>query len=173
MTALLFPLLNRDGARVINLYSTAHKFAGNLDLKDLNNQKNFVGWKAYSISKLENILFTLELQRRADVAGFDWLSATCLHPGVVGTDIWRDNKGVAKGSGITSDFIYGRMLTIPEGANSQVFLATEKMSLLTKGQYYDEYCKVKQLEPFALDPIAAQGLWEASEKLSGVKFNLR
>jgi NAD(P)-dependent dehydrogenase (short-subunit alcohol dehydrogenase family) len=53
------------------------------------------GWEAYGQTKLENILFTLELQRRADATGLDWFTSVALHPGVVGTDIWR-NTLVAK-----------------------------------------------------------------------------
>ncbi|CAJ1938848.1 unnamed protein product [Cylindrotheca closterium] len=171
LTALLFPLLNRDGSRVVNLSSTAHSFAGVLDLQDLNFEKNYVGWLAYCRTKLENILFTQELQRRADAAGFNWFTTTCLHPGVVGTDIWRDN--VAKGSDITSKLFYGSMKTVAEGANSQIYQATEKPTLLKKGRYYDEFCNVKQLESFAMDPASARALWEESEKLSGVAFKLR
>lgn len=170
MTALLFPLLNRDGARVVNLSSVAHTFAGALDLNDLNFEENYAGWPAYCRTKLENILFTQELQKRADAAGFNWFTTTCLHPGVVGTDIWRNN--VVKGSGITSKIFYGSMKTVLEGANSQIFLATETTSRLKKGQYYDEFCKVQKLEPFAMDPVSARALWVESEKLSGVDFTL-
>ena len=167
----MFPLLNRDGARVVNLSSRAHSLAGALDLHDLNYENNYGGWPAYCRTKLENILFTQELQRRADAAGFNWFTTTCLHPGVVGTDIWRNN--VAKGSGITSKLFYASMKTVVEGANSQIYLATEKAPLLKKGQYYDEFCNVKQLEPFAMDPASALALWKESEKISGVAFKLR
>lgn len=85
LTALLFPLLNRDGARVINLSSVARSFSGALDLNDLNYENNFVGFSAYGRTKRENILFTQALKRRADAAGFNWFTTACLHPGVIGT----------------------------------------------------------------------------------------
>lgn len=60
------------------------------------------------------------------------------------------------------------MKTVTEVAKIQLYLATEKRSLLQKGQYYDEFCKVKKLEHFAMDRASARALWDGSEKLSGV-----
>lgn len=97
---------------------------------------------------------------------------TCLHPGVVGTDIWRTTPLVAKTSALTSTLFYNGMLTTEEGANTQIQLATEKESFLVKGQYYDEYGKIGKLEKFACDPVKAKGLWRATERLSGVEFNV-
>ena len=184
LTALLFPYLNRDGygARIINVSSMAHMFVKGMDMSNLNSEKHYNGrgWEAYGQSKLENILFTQELQRRADAAGMNWLTVTCLHPGVVGTDIWRNTPLVSKtSSALTSTLFYNRMLTTEEGANTQVFLATATSSTdnkqttpIAKGQYYNEYGQVPQLVNYARDPIKAKELWKASERLSGVEFKL-
>ena len=177
MTALLFPYLNRDGARIINVSSMAHMFVKGMDLSNLNSEKHYNGrgWEAYGQSKLENILFTQELQRKADAAGMDWLTVTCLHPGVVGTDIWRNTPLVSKtSSALTSTLFYNRMLTTEEGANTQVFLVTAESSKtpISKGQYYNEYGQITQLANYARDPIKAKELWKASERLSGVEFKL-
>jgi len=88
------PALKRAGgktgdARVINVSSEAHQiaFAG-LDFDDLMFDKDYDPWKAYGGSKLANILFTRELQRRlGDAAG---VSACALHPGVVATELGRN-----------------------------------------------------------------------------------
>jgi NAD(P)-dependent dehydrogenase (short-subunit alcohol dehydrogenase family) len=168
----LFPYLNHAGARIINVSSIAHSLAKEIDLNDLNSDKDYSGWGAYEQTKMENILFTQELQRRADAAGLDWLTVTSLHPGIVGTDIWRSTPLVAKSSSLVSKLFYYGIRTTEEGANTQIYLATEKASLLAKGQYYDEFGKIKKLEKFARDPVKALGLWEASERFCGVQFKL-
>jgi len=79
LTAKLFPYLE-ENARVINVSSLAYSIASaGLDLNNLNGEKGYGPWTSYGQSKLENILFTQELQRRADAAGIP-ISATTLHP---------------------------------------------------------------------------------------------
>merc|ERR1711966_539576 len=84
LTSLLFPYLNRDGARVINVSSIAHESMKptihqtgklGLDMNNLNSEISYTmdGWEAYGQTKLEDILFTQELQRKADAAGQNWL----------------------------------------------------------------------------------------------------
>ena len=172
LTALLFPYLNRNGARVVNVSSRAHSFAREMNLNNLNSEKSYGagGWEAYGQTKLENILFAQELQRRANDAGLDWLTVSSLHPGVVGTDIWRTTPLVAKSSVLTSGLFYNGMLTTEEGANTQIFLATGDG--IAKGQYYDENGHVQKLEKFACDPVKAKKLWQASERLAGIQFEV-
>ena len=92
LTAKLIPLLN-ENARVINVSSMAYQIAAKgLDLDNLNGEKEYSPWGSYGQSKLENILFTQELQRRADAAGVP-IVATSLHPGAVNTDLARNMMG--------------------------------------------------------------------------------
>ena len=128
-------------------------------------------------TKLENILFTQELQRRADAAGLTWLTTVALHPGVVGTDIWRSTpigKGQSQSKfsiqGLASSLFYNSVLTTEEGANTQVMLASQKN--IAKGRYYDEKGQLKELAAFAKDASKAKELWEVSEKLTGCAFSL-
>jgi protochlorophyllide reductase len=53
-------------------------------MNNLNSEISYAqdGWEAYGQTKLENILFAQELQRRADAAGLDWFTSVALHPGV-------------------------------------------------------------------------------------------
>jgi NAD(P)-dependent dehydrogenase (short-subunit alcohol dehydrogenase family) len=60
-----------------------------LNLDDFESVQEYEGWASYSGTKLENVMFTRELQNRADAAGLDWFTTVSLHPGLVGTDIWR------------------------------------------------------------------------------------
>jgi len=177
LTALLFPYLNRKGARIINVSSAAHLMVTDANFLDnLNGEKSYAagGWEAYGLTKLENILFTQELQRRADAVRLEWLTATALHPGVVGTDIWRTTPLVGEKSTLTSKLFYGGILTIEEGANTQVCLATESDETLlsAKGRYYDENGSVGKLTKLASDPTKALELWSASERMSGVEFKV-
>lgn len=183
LTSLLFPYLNRDGARVINVSSMAHQFVKDhntgkpgLDLDNLNSELSYAadGWEAYGQTKLENILFTEELQRKADAAGLTWLSTVSLHPGIIGTDIWRSTvfaKGQVGLQALASTLFYNNVLTTEEGSNTQVMLASEKN--IAKGQYYDENGHVKKLAPFACDALKARDLWDISEKLTGCVFNVQ
>lgn len=190
LTAQLFPLLNRGGARVINVSSSAHSFARiietgklGLDLKNLNGELAYDGWSQYCQTKLENILFTEELQKRADAAGCNWLTTTSLHPGAVQTDIWRYtyvgvNRQYDKGNPLQpmiSKIFYQNLKTAEEGANTQVWLASveEKENSVAKGQYFDEDRRRKLLENFAQDAEKSKLLWEVSEKLSDVKFKVQ
>ena len=129
LTSLLFPYLNRNGSRIINVSSCAHELARSvktgkpgLDMENLNGELSYGadGWEAYGNTKLENILFTEELQRRADAAELTWLTVVALHPGVAGIDIWRDTY-VARSNdtmsiqGMTSKLFYNKILATEVG----------------------------------------------------------
>lgn len=187
LTSELFPRMNHDGARIVNVASKAHNFARvastgkpGLDMDNLDGHLSYGldGWEAYGNSKLENILFTQELQRRANAAGLTWLTVVSLHPGVVGTELWK-NTAFAKPEddklsvqSFASGLFYKNVLTNAEGANTQVMLASSETSGIEKGGYYDENGRVVALDPFAQDPVKARELWEVSEKLSSCKFNV-
>ena len=187
LTSLLFPYLNRNGSRVINVASIAHESMRptihetgqlGLDIDNLNGEISYTmeGWEAYGQTKLENILFTQELQRRADAAGLTWLTSVSLHPGVVGTDFWRGTP-IGKGQNsslkqLASNLFYNNVfITTEEGANTQVMLASEKY--IVKGKYYDEHGRIKKLSPFATDAEKAKELWDVSESLSGCVFKVQ
>lgn len=183
LTAGMFPYLSRDGAKVINVASSAAYFAAlGLDIDNLNGERSYSPWSSYGQSKLANILFTNELQKRADAAGLDWLTTVSLHPGVVDTDLSRYIVGEEKfqemknsdsfsieslASRATSLFT----LTPEQGANNQVFLAAGADGKLVKGAYYDDM-KVKDKPGFMKDEDKAASLWEISEEYAGLTFDL-
>lgn len=94
LTARLFPLLARTpGSRIVSVSSNAHRM-GRLDLDDLDWQKRkYKAWQAYGDSKLANLYFTLELDRRIKTAGLDILAAAA-HPGLARTDLDRTSGPV-------------------------------------------------------------------------------
>ncbi len=86
LTGLLLPrLLARPGARVVTVTSGYHKI-GRIDFADLDARGRFRKWPAYAQSKLANLLFTFELQRRADSAGVELLALSA-HPGYAATNL--------------------------------------------------------------------------------------
>lgn len=185
LTAELFPFLSRKGAKVINVSSEAFNFAAQgLELDNLNGEKKYGAWSSYGLSKLANILFTQELQRKADEAGQGWLTTVALHPGAVSTDLGRNivgeekwNELKTKGpSGLESIALNAASIftkTVPEGASTQVFLASGGDGSLKKGAFYEDLKEKKNLPKFAKDEAKAKALWEESEALTGVKFNVK
>ena len=86
VTGLLLPLLlAARGARVVNVSSSAHQF-GTIDFDNLDGRKSYRPWMAYGQSKLANLLFTYELQRRFRDAGADAIAVGC-HPGYATTNL--------------------------------------------------------------------------------------
>lgn len=184
LTALLAPQLTAQ-ARIINVSSDAHKLASatGLDFDYMwtaKDDSSYGGWKSYGQSKLANILFTQELQRRATAAGKDW-TAVALHPGTVGTDLGRHVMGESyeklksgnAGFWVTLGMkAMQKLIKTPEqGATTQIWLAAGNGGDSVKGQYVKD-CKVRQLGKFAFDKDAAARLWKESEERVGVSFDL-
>ncbi|KAL3920561.1 MAG: hypothetical protein SGILL_003198 [Bacillariaceae sp.] len=182
LTSKVMPLLKENGARVINVSSLAYNFAGKgLDLDNLNGEREYGAWSSYGASKLQNILFTQELQRRADANGI-FLTATALHPGVVNTDLGRNMMGGEEAwyqkkeqgptnlwENIMQSTISKALLTPEQGAATQVYLAIADSE--EKGRFYSDL-KPQKLPAFATDETVAKALWSKSEQLSGIQFQL-
>jgi NAD(P)-dependent dehydrogenase (short-subunit alcohol dehydrogenase family) len=88
-TGLLLPaLLAGGGARVVSVASVAHRF-GRLDRANYQSERSYQKWLAYGQSKLSNLLFAFELQRRAAAVGAGIVS-TAAHPGLSDTNLWKN-----------------------------------------------------------------------------------
>jgi NAD(P)-dependent dehydrogenase (short-subunit alcohol dehydrogenase family) len=86
LTGLLLPaILAAPGARVVTVSSFNHTF-GRIEFDNLNAERHYGRWEAYNQSKLANLLFAYELQRRFTAAGVDAISAAC-HPGYASTNL--------------------------------------------------------------------------------------
>ena len=161
LTNLLRPKLTASApARVITVSSDAHT-AARLDLDDPNLEHGWSSWRSYSNSKLANILFTRELARRLEGTG---VTANCLHPGVVRTGFGRDARPLMRvGITIARPF----MLSPERGADTIVYLASSPDVAAKTGGYY---VKREPREPSAAarDDGLARGLWETSERLTGL-----
>lgn len=187
LTASLYPMLSKEGSRVINVSSTAHQIgtAGGLDLGNLNGEKSYRPWTSYGASKLANILFTKELQRRVTEKGnHPNFKAFSLHPGVVRTDLYRylvgDNNAVVSlldKTPISAPLKALALLpTIPftksveSGATTQIWLASGQGDNELDGGEYLVDCKPVSVAAAATDMDKAKQLWRISEEMCGVQF---
>lgn len=168
LTGRLSDLLGvTPGSRVVNVSSMAHR-QGKMDFDNLNAEKGYEKMPAYGQSKLANLLFTLELQRRFGAASSKVL-ATAAHPGWTGTDLQRH-------SGLFRFFNTFFAQTPPMGALPTLRAAIDPQA--EGGDYYGPkgFYEMRGYPVKVGTTTAAQSendarrLWEISEKLTGVSF---
>jgi NAD(P)-dependent dehydrogenase (short-subunit alcohol dehydrogenase family) len=183
---LLFDRLATN-ARIINVSSEAHKIPliSGLPIDDLNVERNYGAWYCYGVSKLANVLFTKELQRRID-ASSGTIKTFSLHPGVVQTDIIRNFIGTDRWESIKKNGpsgIFERAVvtvlpivakTVEAGASTQIYLASTSDEVLESscGEYFVDMKPASFMFPIATDSEKAQQLWVESEKLGKVSFTI-
>src|SRR5690606_38047661 len=95
-TARLSPVLDASAARVVTVSSLAHTIVKDVDLRSLTpagSPRRYGRWRSYGESKLANLLFALELQRRAAAAGSSVVS-TAAHPGFASTELTKTGWSV-------------------------------------------------------------------------------
>lgn len=163
LTHLLLDLLTKSApARIINVSSAAH-FGGRINFDDLNAEKSYSGWGAYSNSKLMNVLFTYELARRLQGSG---VTVNCLHPGFVATQFGKNNGGLI-GLGLSLVQRVGA-ISPQQGAETTLYLATSPEVEGITGRYFDQK-KAVESSKISQDDETARRLWEISLELTGLK----
>ena len=150
-------------ARVINLSSDAHRQA-KLNLDDLQNERKYAGFRAYAQSKLANVLFTYELDRRRGNAP---VTVNAVHPGFVASNFGRNNRGVI-------GLVMTRLVplfakSVVEGAATSVYLASSPEVAGVSGRYFVD-CRPVKSAPQSYDRTAAERLWAVSEQLTGLRL---
>jgi len=172
LTALLWPVLKgTEGSRVINVSSNAHQ-RGNPDLEDLHWEKRkYSRFSAYGDSKIANLLFTYELLRRTGGEGPLVLAS---HPGFTATELMRHS-----GPKSVADMIAG-LFGMPQWQGALPTLRACVDPEAEQGDYYGPHAmmgwrgypvKVAS-NPLSHDEKLAKGLWERSEKWTGVSFSV-
>ncbi|MFC0550495.1 SDR family oxidoreductase [Planotetraspora thailandica] len=146
-------LVGSAPARVISVSSNVHSSVKRIPWNELAR-----GEPSYPLSKLANILFTVELAKRLTGTG---VVANCLHPGLIRTQLGREAHGVAKLLIAAAKPFMG---TVQTGAATPVYLASAPEAAEVTGGYF---FRSKQIEPSSLarDPEAAARLWALSEEL--------
>jgi retinol dehydrogenase-12 len=161
LTNLLLDTIRESApARIVNVASAAHRRAS-IDFDDLDLEKNYNTWMGYSISKLENILFTIELARRLEGSG---VTANCLHPGGVATNIFGHGGTFIK---VATMLARPLLISAEKGAETQIYLATSPEVVAISGKYFDK-CQIATPSPQAQDMETAKRLWDVSAKLTGL-----
>jgi len=159
LTTLLRPLLERSApARVVTVSSGVHKQVRSIPWDDLARGRPARQSEAYPLSKLLNIHFTTELARRLDGTG---VTANCLHPGFVRSELGRDVSG---GLGPMLRLVLTVTPSAAQGARTPIYLASSPEVDGVSGTYF---VKSKQARPsaLALDAAAASRVWTVSERL--------
>jgi NAD(P)-dependent dehydrogenase (short-subunit alcohol dehydrogenase family) len=176
LTGRLLPLLyGGHRSRVVNVSSLAHR-QGRIRFDDLQTERNYKPWTAYTQSKLANLLFTFELQRRSDAGGWGLMS-NAAHPGWARTEIIANGPGsdslLAK---FSARFAHSFGHSSLGGAMPTLFAATS-LEAKPNGYYGPKgFYELKGpvapafIAPQAKDISVARTLWEVSVELTGVSW---
>ena len=179
LTGLLLPVLrDRPGSRVVTVSSGAHK-AGRIHFDDLMGERSYKKWLAYSQSKLANLLFAYELDRRLRAAGAETISVAA-HPGYAATNL----QGV--GPRLAGSRLSGLLMSLgnrvlaqseEDGALPQLYAATAPG--VQGGQYFGPSRfmenrgapKLVDSTSRSKDQEVAARLWQVSETLTAVRYD--
>jgi NAD(P)-dependent dehydrogenase (short-subunit alcohol dehydrogenase family) len=180
LTGLLIDLVKKTpGSRIVNVSSNAH-YMGEIRFEDLHWEKRYNRWRAYGMSKLANLMFTMELQERLQKNGNN-VMVLAAHPG------YADSNLIEKGPEMAGARM---MVRLGRVANSIFAQSTEMGALPTlyaatnpdvePGGYYGPkgwkemkgYPKRVYPGKKKMDPEAQKKLWDVSEHLTNVAFTL-
>jgi NAD(P)-dependent dehydrogenase (short-subunit alcohol dehydrogenase family) len=176
LTGLLLPLLRASRhPRVVQVSSLAHRF-GQIRFDNLNGERSYRPWTAYSQSKLATLLFARELQRRSDKNGWGLLSSA-VHPGYAQTSLFANGLGAMSVFALLHRSL-GRVVSqsAADGAQPALFAAVSASA--QPGGFYgpDGLFELTgrpahaSVASRARDVAVARRLWEVSEELTGVRW---
>lgn len=155
LTNLLLDVLKASApARIINVSSQVH-VSGVVDFADLQSERSYRPTQVYANTKLMNVLFTFELARRLVGTA---VTANCLHPGVVDTNLGRDYSGLPR-------TVSRGGLSWAEGAQTSLYLATAPEVAGVTGRYFRDEAETRPSST-AQDETLARRLWDVSVELS-------
>jgi NAD(P)-dependent dehydrogenase (short-subunit alcohol dehydrogenase family) len=183
LTSLLLDVMKKTPSskckRIVNVSSIAHNF-GTLDFHNVNSEGvfgyPFLGWATYGRTKMANIMFTFELDRRLKAKGVTNVAVNAVHPGVVDTELNRS---------LSLDFYpqlkaAGKLITPEQGARGQIALAMDEKYRGVSGVYVSELSddgkpgvhEPKRANERAYDAEAWARLWKDSVKLTGAVWSV-
>jgi NAD(P)-dependent dehydrogenase (short-subunit alcohol dehydrogenase family) len=171
---LLDRLLPVPGSRVVTVSSTGHRIGAAIHFDDLQWERSYSRTGAYGQSKLANLLFTYELQRR--LAPHGTTAAVAAHPGISSTELTRNSPAAFR---VALAWLAPLLTQKPEmGALPTVRAATDPT--VVGGQYYGPgnrgeirgYPKLVTSSRDSHDRATQERLWTVSEELTGVTFPL-
>ncbi|HEY42925.1 MAG TPA: SDR family oxidoreductase [Anaerolineae bacterium] len=157
---LLDTMIASAPARIINVSSGSH-LRSTMNFDDLQGRRKYSGPKAYGQSKLANVLFTYELAWRLEGTG---VTVNALHPGFVATTMGSNNGWVVRA---LRPLMNLRALSVPEGAETAIYLATSPEVEGVTGKYFIR-CKAVPSSSYSYDAAVAKRLWRVSEEMTGL-----
>lgn len=176
LTGLLLPaLLPVAGSRVVTVSSIGHRIRARIHFDDLQLERSFDRVRAYGQSKLANLLFTYELQRRLAAADAT-TAALAAHPGASNTELIRNSPAILRALAVPLAPIVAQ--SAARGALPTLRAATDPAA--TGGQYYgpDGFAEMRGNPTLvgssaqSHDEAIARRLWSVSEELTGVSYSL-
>jgi len=180
LTALFLEgMSKKKGARIVNVSSLAHRF-GKIRFADPNWEQGYSKWGAYGMSKLSNLLFSMELARRLRVAG-SGVTVASAHPGYADTSLQAKGMLMAGSQRKADLFSMANRLIAQSGemgALPSLYAATA--SNVEQGAFYGPSGKLRlkgwprleKPDPKRVTPEVARKLWGLSEDLIGIKFSV-
>ncbi|AWB93813.1 oxidoreductase [Aeromicrobium chenweiae] len=182
-TAGLWPVLDASDARVVTVSSAAHMSVGGIDLTSLTPQgssRRYRRWQSYAESKLANLLFALELDRRAKATGSRVVSVAA-HPGYASTNLTKTGPSV-RGLSLPGIGIHqvSKILGQPASHGAWPLLMAATDPSLTGGEYVGPGSlggargrpRLVATSRTARDEDLADAVWSASEAATGVEFRV-
>lgn len=174
---LLDVIVKTPGARIHNVTSTAN-FFGSINFDDLMGEEDYSRWGAYGQSKLANVFFTFELDKRLKAAGFDTM-ANVSHPGLV---IGNLQANSAEQSGARIEALLYQLAKlivardVSKGVEPMLYAMTAdeaKGGVLYEPRYFHHFGPVAEARAneAAYDAQARQRFWEISEALTGIDYD--
>ncbi len=161
LTNLLLDTLKASApSRIVTVSSDAHQGA-QINFDDLQGEKHFSGFDAYHQSKLANILFTYTLAKRLNGTK---LTANCLHPGAIRTNLGHQNS-ILFHTGYR--FVSLFFSSPAKGSQTVTYLASSSDVEGVTGKYFVKK-KERKSSPESYDEAAAKRLWQISVKLTGI-----
>ncbi len=156
----------REGARIVTTASAAHKGAS-LDLERVRGADRHSGFRAYSHSKLANVLFAAELARRLDATGRE-VTSNSIHPGAIpGSGFSRFLPGPLPGLFQRLEALPG-VTSVADGAAEILFVGVSPRTAEISGRYFTNQQPTTPSE-VARDRDAARRLWTESARLLGIE----
>lgn len=175
LTHHLLPLLGEGSvpSRVVTVSSLAHRI-GRIDFDNLNAERGYDKWRAYGQSKLANLLFTAELQRRCDAAGRPIL-ALAAHPGLSATELGQAGPRLSGRTWAAKLERATRIYTQPPSAGALPTLYAATLPGALGGSYYGPRLLGEtrggpapaRMSSRAQDMDTARALWDVSARLTG------
>lgn len=176
LVGLLLPqLLAAPNPRVVSVSSTLHAY-GKIKFDDLHHERGYQRYLAYGQSKLANLLFAFELDRRAQAARTRLVSVAA-HPGYAATNLQL--ASIKFGPARAAMSVANRMFAVSPLMGALPILCAATLPALTGGTFlgpsklggYRGYPGVAKASKRAHDDKAARKLWQVSEEATGVHFN--